>query len=440
MQINNLKAKDENDSGSIHKLHFMGIGGSGMSGVAYLAEKIGYEVTGCDLEESTAYKQGIFKGHDPKHLKGADLLVVSPAIYYQNKNNPELLEGEKRKMVVTWEEFLGKYLTKDKKAICVAGTHGKSTTAAMAGKLLFDAEMDPSVIVGAKIPQWDGNARFGKGKYIVIEADEFNDNFLNYSPEIVILNNIEFDHPDYFGSVEDVFESFKKFISNLTGEKILIYNADSEGAAKLLTIIDTKDIRLIPYSLKKTKIDFSLKIPGTHNISNALGVIELGKTLGMPDDLIKESIEDFTGIGRRMELISGNSDTKVYDDYAHHPTAIKATLGAIRGTYPNAKIWAIDEPHGFARTKALLSLYKGCFDGADEVMIGPIFKARDSEDFGMTPEIVAKESNHPNAKGFDSFGKIKEILKKELKDGDVVLVMGAGKSYLWAKEIVTLIK
>lgn len=413
----------------------MGIGGSGMSGVAYLAEKMGYEVTGCDLEESTAYKKGIFKGHDVKHLEGVDLLVVSPAIYYQNKENPELLEGEKRKMVVTWEEFLGKYLSKDKKAICVAGTHGKSTTAAMVGKLLFDAEMDPSVIVGAKIPQWDGNARFGNGKYIVIEADEFNDNFLHYSPEIIILNNIEFDHPDYFGSVEDVFASFKKFISNLTGEKILIYNADSEGVVKLLSNIDIKNIRLIPYSLKKAKIDFNLKIPGLHNISNALGAIELGKVLGIPDDLVKESIEDFTGIGRRMELISGPLGIKVYDDYAHHPTAIKATLEALRGIYPNLKIWAVDEPHGFARTKALLSLYKGCFDDADEVMIGPIFKARDSEDFGMSPEIVAKASEHPKAKGFDSFEKIKNILKKDLKNGDVVLVMGAGKSYLWAREI-----
>lgn len=413
----------------------MGIGGSGMSGVAFLAEKMGYEVTGCDLEESTAYRKDIFKGHDVKHLEGADLLVVSPAIYYQNKDNPELLEGEKRKIVVTWEEFLGKYLAKDKKAICVAGTHGKSTTAAMAGKLLFDAEMDPSVIVGAKIPQWDGNARFGNGKYIVIEADEFNDNFLHYSPEIIILNNIEFDHPDYFSGVEDVFASFKKFISNLTGEKILIYNADSEGAVKLLTNIDNKNIHLIPYSLKKAKIDFTLKIPGLHNISNALGVIELGKVLGIPDDLIKESIEDFTGIGRRMELISGNSGIKVYDDYAHHPTAIKATLEALRGIYPNSKIWAVDEPHGFARTKALLSLYKGCFDDADEVMIGPIFKARDSEDFGMSPEIVARQCGHPKAKGFESFEKIKEILKKELKNGDVVLVMGAGKSYLWAREI-----
>lgn len=440
MQINNLKAKDENDSGSIHKLHFMGIGGSGMSGVAYLAEKMGFKVTGCDLEENTAYKKGIFKGHDPKHLEGVDLLVVSPAIYYQNKNNPELLEGEKINIVVTWEEFLGKYLSKNKKTICVAGTHGKSTTAAMVGKLLYDAEMDPSVIVGAKIPQWNGNARFGNGKYIVIEADEFNDNFLHYSPEIIILNNIEFDHPDYFGSVEDVFLSFKKFTSNLTGEKILIYNADSEGVQKLLTNIDTSNIQLIPYSLKKAKINFSLKVPGSHNISNALGVIELGEVLGIPVDLIKESIEDFTGIGRRMELISGPSDVKVYDDYAHHPTAIKATLEALREVYPKAKIWAIDEPHGFARTKALLSLYKGCFDNADEVMIGPIFKARDSENFGMTPEIVAKESNHPRAKGFESFELIKEILEKEIKHGDVIIVMGAGKSYLWAREINALIK
>jgi UDP-N-acetylmuramate--alanine ligase len=418
----------------------MGIGGSGMSGVALLASKMGYTVTGCDLEGSTAYSTSIFKGHSSEHLKDVDLLVVTPAVYYQNAKNPELVEGEKRKIAITWQEFLGKYLAKDKKVICVAGTHGKSTTTAMVGKLLADANLDPSVIVGAAVPEWNGNSRYGKGEYFVIEADEFNNNFLNYSPEIIILNNIEFDHPDFFKSEKEVFESFKKFIGRLIGMKILIVNGDSEGIIKLLDSIDKSELKIIKYSRENEKLGFDLAISGNHNISNALGVVALGKLLGIEENIIRKSLSAFPGIGRRMELIADKDGIKVYDDYAHHPTAIAATLQGLRELYPSAKIWAVDEPHGFARTNALIDKYKGVFKDADKVLIGPIFKARDNETFGMTQQIVAEKSGHPDAKGYDSFEEIKGVFEKGLKSGDVVLVMGAGKSYLWAREIANLIK
>jgi len=424
----------------IEKIHMMGIGGSGMSAVALLASKMGYSVTGCDLEDSTAYSKNIFKGHNPEHLEGADLLVVTPAVYYQNSKNPELVEGQKRKMVMTWQEFLGEYLQKNKKVICVAGTHGKSTTTAMAGKLLIDAGFDPLVVVGANVPEWNGNARYGKGEYFIIEADEFNNNFLNYSPEIIVLNNIEFDHPDFFKSESDVFESFKRFIGRLTGMKILIANEDSEGVNKLLKTVDKSDLKIVGCSARVDKLDFDLAIPGKHNVSNALGVVALGKLLGIQGDVIKKSLSAFSGIGRRMELIADKDGVKVYDDYAHHPTAIAATLQGLRELYPSARIWAIDEPHGFARTKALLNLYKNVFADADKVLIGPIFKARDKETFGITPQIVAQKTHHPDAKGYDSFDEIKKILGKGVEKGDVVLVMGAGKSYLWAREIANLIK
>jgi UDP-N-acetylmuramate--alanine ligase len=398
------------------KIHFLGIGGSGMSGVAMLSDKMGYEVSGCDLEDSTAYAEGIFKGHNPDHIKNADLLVVSPAVYYQNKNNPELVLGEKRKIAITWQEFLGSFLLKDKKMICIAGTHGKSTTTAMAGQLLIDAGLDPIVVVGANVPEWGGNSRFGKGIYAVVEADEFNNNFLNYHPDIAVINNIEFDHPDFFKDGEEVKESFQKFTQNLKGKKILITEKDS---------------------LDK---HFNLKILGEHNQKNANMVYILGKKLGIGDDVIIKSLESFNGIGRRMELIADQDGIKVYDDYAHHPTAIAATLQGIKGKYPNARIIAIDEPHGFARTNALLSNYKNSFADADLVLIGPIFKARDSQTYGLNPQLVAGKTAHPNARGYDSFDEIKEVLRKDIKKGDVILVMGAGKSYLWAREIVELIK
>ncbi len=421
------------------RIHMMGIGGSGMAGVAKLAANMGYEITGCDLEKSTAYSGDIIQGHNPKHLEGIDLLVVTPAVYFQKNKSPELIEGEKRKVVVTWEEFAGKYLAKDKKVICVAGTHGKSTTTAMTGRLLVDAGLDPTVVLGATVPEWNGNSRYGKGEYFVIEADEFNDNFLNYHPEIIVLNNIEFDHPDYFASEEEVIKSFSKFVGNLVGEKTLIVNGESEGIQKLLVSLDTADIKIIKYFPSKESLGFTLKIPGKHNIANALGVLKLAELLGIKNETIRDSLENFKGIGRRLELISDRSSVKVYDDYAHHPTAIAATISALREVYPKSKIWAIDEPHGFVRTKALLSLYKNSFMDADKVLIGPIFKARDKETFGITPEIVAKETGHKDAKGFDSFEEIKDILLRDLREGDIVLVMGAGKSYLWAREIANLL-
>jgi UDP-N-acetylenolpyruvoylglucosamine reductase len=393
----------------------MGIGGSGISGVAKLAEKFGYEVSGCDLEGSTAYGKNIVRGHDDSHVKDVDLVIVSPAVLYQNNENPEVLEAKKRNKLITWQEFLGTTLLKQKKIICIAGTHGKSTTTAMAGKMLIDNDFDPVVVVGAEVPEWGGNSRYGKGEYAVVEADEFNNNFLNYHPEIAVINNIEFDHPDFFKNEGEVRESFKKFIGSLVGKKILITEKDS---------------------LNKK---FNLKIMGEHNQKNANMVFLLGKALGINEDKIIKSIESFEGIGRRLELIADRNGIKVYDDYAHHPTAIAATLQGLRQSFPKARIWAVDEPHGYARTFKLVNLYKNVFTDADRVLIGPIFKARDSETFGMTPQIIAQKTNHTNAKGYDSFEEIKNVLKKEMSPGDIVLIMGAGKSYLWAREIAGLI-
>ena len=399
----------------INRVHFVGIGGSGISGVARLAEKMGYEVTGCDIESSTAYAKNIFQGHDIEHIKDSDLVIVSPALFYSKNLIEEVEEAKKLGKLMTWQEFIGKILLKDKKLICIAGTHGKSTTTAMAGKLLVDASFDPIVIIGATVPEWEGNSRFGKGEYAIVEADEFNNNFLNYHPDIAIINNIEFDHPDFFKNEKEVQESFQKFIGNLVGEKILITEKDSQN--------------------KK----FNLKVFGEHNQNNANMVYILGKKLGISEEKIVKSLEGFRGIGRRTELIADIKGIKIFDDYAHHPTAIKTTIEGLRKEFPKSKILVIVEPHGYKRTKALLPKYKGVFDAADKVIIGPIFKARDEIDKSITPKMVAKVSGHPNTEGFDSFDEIIGKWKMENGKYDVVAVMGAGKSYLWAREIVEMV-
>lgn len=390
-------------------IHMMGVSGSGMSGVASLASKMGYEVTGCDLK---------IGGHDKKHLKNIDLLVVSPAVLYQSKTEPELLYAKKKKIVMTWQEFVGKFLMKNKFVIAIAGTHGKSTITAMVGKMMIDNGFDPTVLVGAKIPDWNENSRYGKSKYFVIEADEFNDNFLNYKPDVIILNNIEFDHPDYFKNEKQFKESFNKFINNLKGNKILITQKDS---------------------LHKK---FNLQIFGEHNQKNANMVFVLGKNLGISENKIIKSLENFKGIGRRMELIGKIKNIKVFDDYAHHPTAIKTTLEGLQEKYKNEKILAIVEPHGYKRTKALLSLYKNVFNAVDSVIIGPIFKARDEIDKSISIGDIAKVSKHKNIEVVDNIDKLIKNLKLKInnplrgKNYHIVVVMGAGNSNIWAKKVL----
>lgn len=404
------------------KIHLMGINGSGMSGIASLSSKMGYIVTGCDLKKD---------GHDVSHLQDTDLLIVSPAVLYQNRNHPEYVEALKKKIAMTWEEFLGNVLTKGKKIISICGTHGKSTTTAMVGKLLEDNGFDPLVMVGANVSSWGGNSRYGEGEYFVIEADEFNDNFLNYHSDIIILNNIEFDHPDYFKSEEDLFNSFKSFISNITGDKKLIVNWDDAGVRKLIDSLDVSGVNVIRYSKDDNNLSFKLKVHGEYNIQNALGVVKLGEVLNISKGNIVSSIENFEGIGRRMEMISDN----IYDDYAHHPTAIKKTLAGLREQFPESKIWAIVEPHGFDRTHALLDLYKGAFNSVDKVIIGPIFKARDTNNFGVSEEDIVKISDHKDINSAKDLDEIKKIVKDEFKDGDILVVMGAGKSSEWAKAL-----
>ena len=449
----------------IKRIHFMGIGGSGISGVALLAKVYGYEVSGCDISEDTAYikpvKRQIKKfyiGDNPNHLNGIDLLVITPAILYQNKDSLELKEaGNKNIDIITWEMFLGKYLLKEKKAICIAGTHGKSTTTGLASLVFEKAGLDPSVMVGANIKEWKTNFRYGKSNYFIVEADEFNNNFLNYKPDTIILNNIEFDHPDFFKSEEEVFVSFEKFIARLHGEKNLIVNKDSPGVRKLLQGIGKrlKDLNFKSYSLKEVnnikprrsitgfefnEVVYKLKIPGVHNIANALGVIILSEIYKIDKTIIQKVFSGFDGVNRRLELIGKADKVMVYDDYAHHPTAIKATLEALRQRHPKERFWAIIEPHSYSRTKALLTDYKGVFEEADRVIIAPIYKARDSHNFGVSEESVVAASKHKNIKAFKSFNHVVDVVIKDSRKDDVILVMGAGKSYLLAREILNNLK
>lgn len=440
-----------------------------MSAVAQLAHHQGYQVSGCDLQESTPYIQKVKKmgiktyvGHNPEHLKNIDLLAVSPAAFFQKDIHPELKLAQKQKKAITWQRFLGQYLHKDKTILCIAGTHGKSTTTAMVSLLFEQAKLDPSVMIGATIPQWGNNCRFGNSKIFITESDEFYDNFLNYKPDVIILNNIEMDHPDYFKSKKQLFNSFRKHLLSLKGKKILIVNQDDPGNQKLLSLLPNsffKKHKIIGYTLSQkpllktqtsysanitsqtsTNTTFSLKInnkdhtftlktPGIYNVSNALGVIILGLKFNIPITTISSSLKKFAGIGRRMELLSSSMDIPIYDDYAHHPTAIKVTLSGLKQKYPNKKIFAIIEPHSFSRTKKLLTKYKNAFSSADQVIIAPIFPARDTHNYGVNESHIISVSQHKKIKTLPNFESIVKYVTKHLSPDLVIIVMGAGNSY-----------
>lgn len=459
------------------QIHFMGIGGSGMSAVAALADIHGFSVSGCDLQKDTPYlgkikkrKIPIYFGHNVNHLKGVDILAVTPAALFQNKDHAEVVGARKNKEIMTWQEVLGKYLHQGNEVICVAGTHGKSTTTAMTAILFEKAMKDPSVMIGAKVKKWDANFRFGKGKIFITEADEFFDNFLNYKPEVIILNNVELDHPDFFKSEEHVLDSFAKFVRNLTGRKVLIINQDSPGIKKLFALFDKKFLSSLDilgysmtgkrkfntpvsvrgeiinknnnsttFSVKSTELklnhNFKIKILGEHNVANALGVIILARIYKIGIALIRESLASYSGVGRRLELIGTKRGVRVYDDYAHHPSEVAATLDALRQKYKNRRIWVIFEPHSYSRTKVLLKDYRTVFKFSDEVIIGPIFPGRDKKTFGISGQSIVDIAEHKNIQSIDSLDKILKLIRIRIKPSDVIVVMGAGESNKWARDI-----
>lgn len=460
------------------RVHFLGIGGAGMSAVALLAKHAGFTVSGCDLQESTPYldkckKAGIklYVGHNKTHLKNIDVLAVTAAAFFQSQDQPEFILGQKTDKMMQWQEFMDKYLHPGKQMISIAGTNGKSTTTALASLVLEEAGLDPSVMIGATMKKWDANYRTGKNKYFLVESDEFFGNFLAYHPDTIILNNIEFDHPDFFKSFDHVLNTFKKFVKNLKGDRTLIFNQDDPGIKKLFTKLGKKylsSLNLVGYTLKakpgirvvnstrglikttnskgtifeainpKLKLNrkFSLILPGEYNVSNALGVTTLAMILGIKPKIVNDVFRNFEGIGRRLDKI-GETENKVtiYDDYGHHPSAIKATLNAIHQRHPKQKIWAVVEPHGFSRTKATLPLYKNAFTQAAGVIIAPIFKSRDQHDFGVSSQSIVDISKHKNIQSLDSFEKIIQYVKEKIPSKTILVVFGAGNSYYLVRDI-----
>ncbi|KKU78611.1 MAG: UDP-N-acetylmuramate-L-alanine ligase [Candidatus Amesbacteria bacterium GW2011_GWA2_47_70] len=359
-------------------IHFMGIGGSGMSAAAAIAKASGFVVSGCDLKTG---------GHDVSHLEDVDILAVTPAVFFQSTHHPELTTAKDRGILMTWQEFMGKYLHKGKQVICIAGAHGKSTTTALAGLLLQASGLDPTVELGAKVPAWNANFRVGQGKYFVSEADEYYHNFLNFHPQIIILTMIEMDHPEYFKTFAKILNAYKQFVELLPPNGTLIYNSSDPGNQQLIAALNAQRtmLKLIPYSLSDFPKDLKLQIPGAHN----------------------------RGI-------------YVYDDYANHPTSYAATLQAVKEKYPKSRIWAVIEPHTFSRPKATLPDYPQAFSLAHQVIISKIFASRETDPGNFTGQDIANYLK--NSLYIPEFPAIAQYLVSNIQSPAIVLVMGSGDS------------
>ncbi len=407
----------------------MGIGGAGVSGVAAFAKNAGYEISGCDSDTSSLFLKPlqesqveIFPNHDPEHLNDIDILVVSPAIESLDPNNPEVGSAKEKNIpVVIGEKFLAENILTGKKIIAVSGVHGKSTTTAMLGKILEDAGLDPSVMVGAIVESWEKNYRLGGGELFVLEADEYQEKFLLYRPFISVITAVEMDHPEYFKDLTTISAAFQKFAANTTDSLVV-------GSKVVLDRTQAKTIKL---GQDFEQESFKLKLIGDFNQENANLAFEVAKLLGVSEDTARASLENFTGVGRRFEFKGEEKGVKVFDDYAHHPTAIEATARAAREKFPQQHIWLIYQPHMYSRTKYLEKDFVKTFQAipVDQVILVDIFAARQENTDNITSADIVQQVNKPTVRYIGDFEKTANYLAEAVGFGDIVLVVGAGDIY-----------
>ena len=451
------------------RIHFIGIGGSGMSGLASILLDSGYKISGSDIVTSKITKRLadkgviIFEGHNENNVEEADLVVISSAI---SESNSEIRGAIDRKITIIKRAEMLARLMNNKYGIAVAGTHGKSTTASMISLLLEKSGFDPTVVVGGELNNFKNNAKLGKGNYIVVEADESDGSFLELNPHMAVVTNIEDDHLDYYGNMENILKDFKKFIDKVpdNGRVILCKDCDNvKGLAKqyrrshisygIFTEADlmAKDIELDKLN-SKSKIywqgvkigELYLKVAGYHNILNALAAIVVALELGISFIEIAKILETFQGVHRRMEIVA-NLDDKILilDDYAHHPTEIKATLSALRSSWQDRRIIAVFQPHRYSRTKLLAEKFGKAFFDADCVIINDIYSANESPIFGISGETIFKEvkkSNHRKVKYLPYKEDILSYLSEIVRPGDIIITMGAGDIWTVGQELAKQLK
>jgi UDP-N-acetylmuramate--alanine ligase len=458
-------------------IHLIGIGGAGLSAIATVLLEQGHTVSGSDLHASptterlTRLGATVHIGHAAANLGDADLVVVSSAV---PEDNPEVEEARRRGTpVVKRAEWLGKMMA-GKRGVAVAGTHGKTTTTAMIALMLRDAGLDPTFIVGGDIPQLGTNAAAGKGDLFVIEADEYDHTFLGLRPEVAVVTVVEWDHPDCYPTPESMHEAFQQFVALVPPEGLVVACGDEPGVQELLRKVGRlegwKAGRLITYGLNegndwrafglrpntRSGYDFlvsasspiyqstnppvyqvSTSVPGTHNVKNGLAALIVADRLGVPIAQAAATLANFTGVGRRFEIKGQVGGILIVDDYAHHPTEIRATLAAARTHYPDRPIWAVFQPHTYSRTRTLLDDFAAAFSDADHVVIVDIFPSREVDDGSVSSRDLVGRMTHPDARYIGALDDAADFLTGQLHPGDLLITLGAGDCYRVGDRVIT---
>lgn len=417
---------------NIKTAYFIGIGGIGVSAVARMMLGRGVRVSGSDrapslvTEKLEALGARIFFGHDAAHVPTAlDVVVYSPAI---SDENPELRIAREREVsIYSYPEALGQ-ISRGMRTVAVAGTHGKTTTTAMIAEVLVGAQLSPTVIVGSLLKSSDSNFIAGTSNIFVVEACEYKRSFLNLSPEILVITNIDNDHLDYYGSIEGIQQAFAEMVAKVPVSGAIVCDPSDPRVAPVLS---KAEALIVDYT--KENLNMPLAVSGEHNIKNAKVALAVARLLGVEEGEVMSLLSKFEGTWRRMEYKGATAlEVLVYDDYAHHPTEIKATLQGFRAKYPEGRIRVVFQPHLYSRTKLLLDDFAQSFSDANEVIVAPIYAAREVNDPTITAEILAQrivdEQKTPGLRvwAMIDFLAIETYLRDTAEKGDIVITMGAG--------------
>ncbi|RJR41146.1 MAG: UDP-N-acetylmuramate--L-alanine ligase [Desulfobacteraceae bacterium] len=449
--------------GKAKQIHFVGIGGIGMSGIAELLLNLGYTVTGSDLKESPVTRRlsslggRIFAGHRKENIEGADVVVYSSAVSLEN---PEIVESrEKAIPVIPRAEMLAE-LMRLKHGISVAGAHGKTTTTTMIGSIL--GRLDPTVVIGGRLDIWGGsNAKLGQGLLLVAESDESDGSFLLLSPTIAVVTNIDCEHMDYYGDMDALRKTFVDFINKIPFYGLAVVCLDNEEIQGIIPRLRKRcftyglssqaDLRARAVEKGMFQVSFEVLLhgeslgrvtvgmPGDHNVLNALAAIAVGIELGVPIEEIRKGLLNLGGLARRFQVKGEKNGITVVDDYGHHPTEIMATLAAARGCWPDRRIIVAFQPHRYSRTRLLYDRFVIGFNQADILLVAPLYSAGERPIEGVDSEWLCrgiKEHGHKEVILCSGHEEILEILERTVKRGDVVLTLGAGDIYHVGEELL----
>jgi len=441
------------------RVHLVGVGGIHMSGIAQVLRARGHSVSGSDLyltpltEKLEAMGVTVSRGHDAANVGEAELVVYTSAAH---EDNPEIIEARRRGLPTIKRAQMVARLMEGKRSIAIAGSHGKTTTSSLIAFMLWQAGRSPTFMVGGEMVGLETNAMPGEGPDFVVEADEFDAAFLNYHPDIALVTNVEPDHLDIYGSFERLKDTFRQFLSQIKPNGYIVACRDDPALQAILRETAGDDVNLpvhvVSYGLdpssewlaegisskgvdgytfvvkcgKQVYATFETRLPGIHNVSNALGAIAVGSILGLPLEAMRRSVAEFRGVKRRFQPVGEAGGVTVMDDYAHHPTEVRATLAAARDRFPGRRLVCLFQPHTYSRTRYLLDGFRTCFADCDVLLIAETYAAREEPSAGMSAEELAREVRQPRARYAGDLAQSAAAAAELLAPGDVFFTVGAG--------------